>query len=409
MTSYEAMSKEEKLKRASAHIFSMGLQDAADFLCRANMKYGLAKLHHMQHTNGQSPSATFVGAPDATITRNVRRWHSGFGYGGKLSWGNGTEKLIVLDSMPNACGMLVGGLEEAPTMDELLDHINSVLTSDEVIDGIQIEWDFAAGNHFIDIYEVRPLSEDFSYPSRYVFVIHGSVPELKGDNESKFGFGLYAHKSRLLKETLEVVETPFGPIQILKGADASRYMELNDFACELSRKKRRRAAELLFEEFTEISNPIHQGLLNMNSHILGCQDTNDPDNRILPITLRSDLPAYLAIGNENLSEEAIEQLGFTKRSEKHAVKDRLLKANILPHGGGYKYPSMLGIKRVMETKSGTRYYVAEHATGQESEKVFSNPRELEFTYRGQEVLWKAVELKLCSVVARLMPRVILKI
>ncbi|MFW9944253.1 MAG: hypothetical protein ACFFB7_04590 [Candidatus Sifarchaeia archaeon] len=409
MRNYETLSKEEKLKRASVHIFSMGLQDAADSLCRANMKYGLAKLHHLQHSQGLSPSATFVGAPDATITRNVRRWQSGFGYGGKLSWGDGTEKLVVLDSMPNACGMLVGGLEDAPTMDQLLNHINSVLTSDEVIDDIRIDWDFAAGNHFIDIYEVRPLSEDFSHGSRYVFIIHGSVPELKGDNESKFGFGLYAHKSKLLQEMAEKVETPFGPVNLLRGTDASRYLELNDFACELSKKKRKRAAELLFDDFTEISNPIHQALLNMNAHILGCQDTKDPENRILPITLRSDLPAYLAKGNENLDEDAVEQLGFTKRSEKHAVKERLLKANILPHGGGYKYPSMLGIKRVVETKSGTRYYVTEHATGQESEKVFSSPRELEFTYRGQEVLWKAVELRLCSVVARLMPRVILKI
>ncbi|MHA2378855.1 MAG: hypothetical protein ACXADO_09855 [Candidatus Thorarchaeota archaeon] len=409
MSSYEAMSKEERLKRASSHIFSMGLQDAADSLCRANMKYGLAKLHHLQHTLGLNPSATFVGAPDSTITRNVRRWENGFGYGGKLSWGDGAEKLIILDSMPNACGMLVGGLEESPTMDQLLDHINSVLTSDEVIDDIQIDWDFAAGNHFIDIYEVRPVSEEFTLESRFVFVIHGSVPELKGDNESKFGFGLYVHKSRLLREMAEEISTPHGPLHILTEGNASKYMELNDFACELSKKKRRRAAELLFEDFTEVSNPIHQGLLNMNAHILGCQDTEDPDNMILPITLRSDLPAYLAKGNENLDEEAIEQLGFTKRSEKHDVKDRLLNANILPHGGGYKYPGMLGINRVMETKSGTRYYVTEHATGQESEKVFSSPRELEFTYRGQEVLWKAVELRLCSVAARLMPRVILKI
>lgn len=409
MTSYEGMSHEERLKRASGHIFSMGLQDAADSLCRANMKYGLAKLHHLQHTLGLNPSATFVGAPDSTITRNVRRWESGFGYGGKLSWGDGDEKLVILDSMPNACGMLVGGLEDAPTMDQLLDRINAVLTSDEVIDDIKIQWDFAAGNHFIDIYEVRPLSEEFTHDSSFVFIIHGSVPELKGDNESKFEFGLYAHKSKLLREMAEEVSTPYGPLYVLTEGNASKYMELNDFACELSKKKRRRAAELLFEDFTEISNPIHQGLIHMNAHILGCQDTKDPDNKILPITLRSDLPAYLAMGNENLDEEAVEQLGFTKRSEKHSVKDRLLKANILPHGGGYKYPSMLGIKRVMETKSGTRYYVTEHATGQESEKVFSSPRELEFTYRGQEVLWKAVELRLCSVAARLMPRVILKI
>ncbi|MFQ5833174.1 MAG: hypothetical protein ACE5H4_10760 [Candidatus Thorarchaeota archaeon] len=385
----------------------MGLQDAADSLCRANMKYGLAKIHHVQHNLGLDPSATFIGAPDATITRNVRRWESGFGYGGKLSWGDGNENLIILDSMPNACGMLVGGLEEAPSMDELLGNVNAVLSREEVLDDIRIEWDFHTGNHFIDIYEVRPLSEDFD--CEYVFIVHGSVPELKGDNDSRFGFGLYSHKSNVLSEMAEEVNTPYGPVRILTDDNASRYLGLNDFACELSKKKRRRAAELLFDDFIEISNPIHQGLINMNEHILGCQDTKTAGNRILPITLRSDLPAYLATGNANLEEDSIEHLGFTKRSEKYDVKDRLLNANILPHGGGYKFPSMLGIKRVMETETGTRYYVTEHATGQESEKVFSSPRELEFTYRGQEVLWKAVELRLCSVVARLMPRVILKV
>ncbi len=311
--------------------------------------------------------------------------------------------------MPNACGMLVGGLDEAPEMDELIKSVNSVLSGEEVLDDIRIEWDFAAGNHFIDIYEVRPLSEDFDSECPYFFIVHGSVPELKGDNDSKFGFGLYSHKSKLLGEMAEEVSTPYGPVRILTDDNASQYLALNDFACELSKKKRRRAAELLFRDFIEISNPIHQGLINMNEHILGCQDTKTAENRILPITLRSDLPAYLAKGNANLDEDSIEQLGFTKRSEKYNVKDRLLNANILPHGGGYKYPSMLGIKRVMETETGTRYYVTEHATGQESEKVFSSPRELEFTYRGQEVLWKAVELRLCSVVARLMPRVILKV
>ncbi|MHA1957177.1 MAG: hypothetical protein ACW968_09650, partial [Candidatus Thorarchaeota archaeon] len=74
------------------------------------------------------PDATFIGAPDATITRNLKRWNGGFGYGGKLAWGDGSNDLLILDSMPNACGMLVGGLETLPDMDSLLEKVNSMLT-----------------------------------------------------------------------------------------------------------------------------------------------------------------------------------------------------------------------------------------------------------------------------------------
>jgi hypothetical protein len=114
-------------------------------------------------------------------------------------------------------------------------------------------------------------------------------------------------------------------------------------------------------------------------------------------------------GKPNFDEETLEHLGFTKRAEKHDVAHRLLKANILPHGGGYKFPSILGINRVIESSNGTRYYVTDMSTGHESEEVFSNPRELEFTYRGREVVRRAVDLHMCEIVARLMPRFVLKI
>ncbi|MHA2077776.1 MAG: hypothetical protein ACXAB0_08485 [Candidatus Thorarchaeota archaeon] len=410
MTSYNDLTRNQMLERASGHTFSSGLQDSANSLCLANMKYGLAKIHWVQFQLGLEPDATFVGAPDATVTRNIRRWQSGIGYGGKLAWGDGQQKLVFLDSMANACGMLVGGLETIPTMDSLVESTSLALDTKEIIDDVPIEWDFAVSNHFIDLFRYKPVDENADTSFRYVFIIHGSVPELKGDNDTKFGFGLYRHKSEILRNMTEEFDTPFGKTWILTEDNASEYLRLNDFACELSRKKRFKAAEAIFGDFTEICNPIHQGLLNMNEHLLGCQNTKDKSKTgFLPIALRSDLPAYLVSGRPNFDEDIMEHLGFTKRAEKYNVDHRVLNANILPHGGGYKFESILGIDRVIEVGSGMRYYVTDMATGHESEKVFSNPRELEFTYRGREVVRRALDLRMCDIVARLMPRVVLKV
>jgi len=398
------------LKRAEKHIFSSGLHDSANALCIANMKYGLSKIHWVQYQIGLEPNATFISAPDATVTRNLRRWQSGLGYGGKLSWGDGKQKIVFLDSMPNACGMLVGGLQELPDMDALIESISAVLAEKEIIDNVSIEWDFSVSNHFIDLFRYKPVDNTADSKFNYVFIIHGSVPELKGDNSTRFGFGLYRHKSTILGNMAEEFDTPFGKTWVVMEDNASEYLRLNDFACELSKKKRLRAAEAIFGEFTEICNPIHQGLLNMNEHLLGCQDIQGKDkSSLLPIALRADLPAYLVRGLPNFNEEIIEHLGFTKRAEKHNVKHRLLNANILPHGGGYKFQSILGIEQVIESSNGTRYYITDLATGHESRKIFSSPRELEFTYRGREVVRRTLDLQMCEIVARLMPRTVLKI
>ena len=74
-------SKEELLAQAEEYIFSTGLLDGAVHLCKANMKYGLAKIHHVQKRLGLKPDATFISTPDMTISRNSARWKSGFGYG----------------------------------------------------------------------------------------------------------------------------------------------------------------------------------------------------------------------------------------------------------------------------------------------------------------------------------------
>ena len=97
------LSKENLLQRAKEYIFSSGLNDGASKLCKANMKYGLAQFHLIQEKHGFEPKATFISSPDETISRNNFRWNSGLGYGGRLNWGDGHDKLIFLNVKPNCC------------------------------------------------------------------------------------------------------------------------------------------------------------------------------------------------------------------------------------------------------------------------------------------------------------------
>ena len=78
------MNDEDRLERAKQHIFLCGVGDVAEQLCSANMAFGLAKIHLVEERLGLTSRAFFVGAPDATVTRNRQRWAHGFGYGGLL-------------------------------------------------------------------------------------------------------------------------------------------------------------------------------------------------------------------------------------------------------------------------------------------------------------------------------------
>lgn len=398
------VNKEELLARADVHIFSTGLRDSATHLCRANMKYGIAKIHCVQERLGLKPDATFISTPDMTITRNAARWKSGFGYGGKISWGGGETELVVLDTKPNTCGMLVGGLDQFPESSELIYKIDKLRDRKMKIDGIEIQWDFHLSNHFIDIFWVKPLSE-IKLPE-YVFIIHSSARELKGDNRK--GVGLYYEHSKMLQEMAERFETPFGSLHILTGSHAREYYEFYRYADEYSKKKRTLAAEAIFGEFQSISNETHQGLVNMNEILLGCHLLNENDpGRLLPFVLRADIPAYLVMGKPNFGENEIEALGFTRRSQKLGVYNRLKDANIIPHGGGYTFPDLLDVSRVLEYED-HRYFEVDQVTDR-GKKVISNVREIPYTYRGREVVLRTLELNLCELVAKLIPRYVLKI
>jgi hypothetical protein len=398
------MNIKEMLQNAKQHCFFVGLNDSGAELCRANAVYGIAGIHYIQNQLGLNSDATFISTPDMTITRNTSRWQSGFGYGGKVSWGAGDNDLIILNTKPNACGMLVGGLEELPDAESVIRKLHKIEADTMQIDGVEVVWDFYKSNHFIDVFQVKPIVKLDQELPPYAFIIHGSADEFRGDNKS--GFGMYYDKSKQLSEMAEHIETPLGQFHILAGNSAKKYFEQYQYVENFSKKKRKMAAELLFGKFVEVSNETHQGLINMNEIVLGCHYLKKPV-ALFPLTLRADLPAYLVKGNSNLNSESIELLGFEKRAKSLGVYRRLLNANIIPHGGGYILPDILTVNKVIEV-DGKRYFEVEMQNDR-GKKIISEVRELPYEYRGRRVVLRTLEIGAIEIVAKLIPEYVLKV
>lgn len=395
--------KVELLRRAAEHIFSYGLDDSGARIGLANMAYGLAKIHLAQEAFGVPANATFIAAPDATITRNTNRWRSGFGYGGLLTWGDGQEEWVVLDLKPNCCGMLVGGLNTLPDKTTLLKRVHSLQAEKYLIDDIPIQWDFGKSNHFITVYRTDPLIADGLDP--FAFILHGSGPELR--SASAWGDGLYWDTSEALRKKAELFPTPFGPLRLLTGQAANEYYAYFLKAKAFSQNRRVLIAEQLFDEIRIYSNENHQGLVNMNAMALGAYLIED-DETVLPLTLQAQLPSYLLRGQGSISDDVLEQMGFGKRARKLSVLDRLRSTTLLPHGGGYTYPHIHDVVSVIELGEGERYFELSFQ-GVDGRQIVSDMRDLPFAYRGEEVVERVGELALGEFVARLDPVYVLKL
>jgi hypothetical protein len=412
MEVHQKSSRGKLLTRAKQFIFSTAIEDSASKLCRLNFRYGLAKMHLVQAHLGMEPTTTFITAPDCTITRNLDRWRAGIGYGGKITWGEGKERLIFVDTLPNACGMLVGSLNEVPDPIELIQKIHELNNSSgEVeIEGVPIHWNFGSGNHFINVFEVfpNPAVSDSSELPQYTFITHSSPSELKSDDNPK-NLGLYYPMSKALQHFSETLETPFGDIHYLEGNNANRYFDFFNWAESIGVKRRYLAAKTMFEDFKVITDTTHQGMNHLNEVMLGAHVFSDSKERnLFPLTLRSDLPCYLLKGIPNFSDESIESLNFTDRMHKYGLEHRLLNANILPHGGGYTFPHIIAIPEIFETVEKRRYFSVDLGTGI-GRQMFETPRELEFTYRGRNVLVQTIDIGMADIVARMDPVYALKI
>jgi len=402
------LSKVELLDRASQFIFSTGLNDGTSKLCKANMKYGLAQFHLIQEKYGFEPKATFISSPDETISRNKFRWNSGLGYGGRLNWGSGNDKLIFLNSKPNCCGILVGGLEELPDPYNLITKIDKIKSEPLYYDDFLIDWDYGISNHFINCFETKELS-DIDLPP-YLFLIHGSAPEFRDDCH---GIGLYIDKSKILKDIAIEEKTKFGTQYILLDSDAAEYLQFSKKALEFSSLKREIIANNLFDfGYKIICNQPHQFLKDYNNMYLGSNCTDVSCELInsdkFPTTLRADIAAYLFKGKRNFSETTLKNQNLLERAADLELLELLTNANILPHGGGYSFNDVEDVLDILEYKD-QRYFVTSLKTNISRLKIIRDVSELQFEYRGRDVVLKTIQLDLGEIIARLNPLFSLKL
>lgn len=393
---------EEKLTRAREHCFMGGVDDSGMRLCAANVPYGIAKIHAVQEQLGLPADATFVASPDATITRNNVRWNQGFGYGGVYTW---TGDFHVLDLKINACGMMVGALPQFPELADLQEKLHTFEEHGLTFNGINIESDLTERNHFVDVFEV---SDDDAYEAppddaRYWFIMHSSGHEHRDKTER--GVGLYWDVSEELNRMARVCETQWGTLRILEGDAVDEWFAFYNQVQEFNHRRRERVAEHLFGEHRSVINATHQGLVRgYNRANVGCYTFDDDAegiDRMFPLTLSADLPAFLVRGKNNFTENTIERMGWSDRVHKYGLADRIKGTNLLPHGGGYTYSNFRGVARVIENGPDQRLFELE-PTDPNSEPIrIEAPRDLEFAYRGLEVKDHMERLELGEAVVRL--------
>lgn len=385
-------SRDALLDQAREHCFFSGVGDGGAALCEAIAPFGVAKIHHVQRALGHPSDATFISAPDASVTRNRRRWQQGFSYGGAYAW---TGDFAVLDIKPNCCGMVAGTLSRRPDVDAVRARFEALKKSPPTLDGVVVDWDFDVGNHFVDLFDVV----DGELEAPYAFIIHTAGRELRAENE--LGLGLYYDHSDALRSLARQIETPWGSLTILEESDAASwyafYLQAQDFA---RRRRELIARYLLGDDATPISNHTHQGLVRgFNQANLGCYTYERGDDELFPFTMSESLPAYLVRGAPNLSAAAMRTLGWEERAERLGVTGRIQKTNLLPHGGGYTYPDLDDVG-VVEVNGARRFELRwkddRHAT-------IDDPRDLPYVFRGDVVRERMRELELGQTVATLKP------
>lgn len=389
---------------AEEHTFSLGVRDLASTLSYQNMMYGLGKILHVLG------NCLCVFAPDATVTRNVKRWEYGFGYGALIRW---FEKGIIFpEIMPNACGMTIARLDELPKRRRLFERINTLDEDSNLsLDGIPLTPDFGSGNHFLEFYrplEVSPELEDAIPTEDYYAVLHCSSPEKKGEVYGMVDEG-------------EKIETPLGSISVLEGESSKEYLRLWEDFESFSKRRRELLLKELLGDCGIVVNKTHQGMFGEAEVRLGCYNTMDRSdgNDLFPVALRWDLPMYIMKGERNLTIEAVARLGFTERAEKLGLMEDLKNANILPHGGGYRFDIPYAETKIVRTGN-KRYFILKEpkttAGGAEGKSLsrygeitFINPRELPYEYRGKNVIEKTIEYDLGVPLGKLQPIETLKV
>ncbi len=406
------MSQSELLDFAEDRIFSLGLRDLASAMSYENMRYGIGKMIYAL----DSGDVCCVFGPDATITRNIGRWMSGFGYGAVIKWPD--NGIYFPEIKPNGCGMILVKLDELPSKEQIIKRVVEIEKTNLYLDNIKLKMDFGKGNHFLEFYKPLGISPDIENlmpdNSNYA-IIHGSAPERKDELYGMTDRGTW-------------IKTPLGQISVLEGEDGRKYYKTWEEFNEFSTKRRELIARELLGDCEVISNLTHQGMFKRNEIRLGCYDTMDksyPKGKALfPIALRWDHPVYIFKGKKNLSSDVMGMLDIDKRAEDLGLTDTLKNINILPHGGGYKINLQYSNIEVINTDIGNHFILRgakpiskvdeitetiKRGVSRFGEMIITNPHELPFDYRGGSIIEKVMEYNLGLPVAKLQPLMTLKV
>lgn len=386
------MDQDALLHLAGQSIWSgLAVDDSATSLALANLRHGLAKMLATQHQLGFPLDATFICSPDFTTPRNQVKWQWGLAIGGKVQWGDGSQPLVFLDPQVNTSTALVATVDHRPELRVMLERIDRLRGKQVVIQGLDMEWDLGRDNHFLNVYQVAS-SSGLNLISEFVVIVHGGEAEVRKPNA--LGWGLDYRESPPLREHMLVVDTPFGPTRVLTGQAAwdhyAGYLRYQNY----SKEKRRVIAEEIFPGCQVISNEHHHGFDGINTALIGAYGFDPGLDTVYPITLRSDLPTYLARGTANVRHDHLPD------AVPATLGNRIANANVLPHGGGYTYPELASLEEIVPGAT-ERYFVLRTTSG--GRRVTADLTSIPFEYRGEPVMEMVRTWGLGEIVASLQP------
>ncbi len=323
--------------KTRASIYSWATNDLTCFLAMEVMTVGYAKMKLFYEDLGEDPDEIVVlFGPDGSTTRNKSRFDEGVGYGCIIA----TKRFIFPSLLhPNACGFGLYRLDELPEQKILIKRLNHMKTAGIPVGDKRGKWDVWKSNHFIDLIQLDELFaesyEEILIPGNYV-LIHSSQQTEK----QKLS---YWNPSEFI-----AVETPLGKVMGLEGDSAKNYLEYFKSVEQYSKAKRTSIANELFGEDNVfcVANPTHQGYYKEKDYYvmrLGLYDTlsksGDMNLPLFPLGFNGYSTIYLYEGLANISDVHWSKSEIEKANNLNHV-DFIRRANILPHGGGYKldYP-----------------------------------------------------------------------
>lgn len=354
------------------------------------LKEGLIKIHKYMDLNGLEEKAIFIGAPDLSITLNSNRFLNGFSIGGKLKWGNGDVEFIPVDLMINSCGVLSGFIENLPSKQSILEKIRKLQSRRLVLNGMDINWDFGRKNHFIAVFESIKSN-------KFAFIIHSSAPEFKKDNCK--GIGLYPTESKILKEKIKNLNTPYGNLRYVDGNDADAFYQQYCLSEQFSKDRRAYVASEVFGDFELISNVTHLGLTDMNTCLLGCYEFEN-EKEVYPFLTTPSSSSYLVKGNRNIDLSLLKKFNIAHKANELGYEKEIVNANMIPHGLGLDVN--INLNSAIITKTFEDGYEIKDRNSNYS-LFFDDINNLEHKYNSNNVLKRAIDLKMCNIIDEMKP------